>query len=77
MLNWRNLQNKQREKVGDKWIETDRIFTKWNGLTLDGTAPGYFYRQFCYFTSHLFRETQARALDALADTINFSKAVGQ
>jgi len=27
--------------------------------------------------AHSFRETQARALDALADTINFSKAVGQ
>jgi integrase len=36
MLNkWRELQDIQRKKVGSKWIETDRVFTKWNGLTLD------------------------------------------
>lgn len=27
---WRGLQKNQRKKVGSKWIETDRIFTKWN-----------------------------------------------
>ena len=40
LMKWHQLQDEQRIKVVDKWIETDRIFTKWNGLTLDRTAPG-------------------------------------
>lgn len=61
ILHWRDLQDKQRNKVGSKWQETDRIFTKWNGLPLDGTAPGYFFKQFCertgmrYVCNHSFR----------------------
>lgn len=61
ILHWRDLQDKQRTKVGSKWQETDRIFTKWNGLPLDGTAPGYFFKQFCertgmrYVCNHSFR----------------------
>ena len=61
ILHWRDLQDKQRNKVGTKWIETDSIFTKWNGLPLDGTAPGHFFKQFCqrtgmrYVCNHSFR----------------------
>ncbi len=28
ILHWRDLQDKQKNKVGSKWQETDRIFTK-------------------------------------------------
>ena len=121
LLHWKSLQDKQRTKVGDKWIETDRIFTKWNGLPLDGTAPGYFFKRFCKRTgmryvsnhsfrhfnasvlissgvdvktvqsclghstpmttlsiyAHSFRSSQARAMDTVADTINFKKAVSE
>ena len=68
LLKWRELQNIQRQKVGSKWIETDRIFTKWNGLTLDGTAPGYFFKNFCertgmrYVCNHSFRHFNASVL---------------
>ena len=65
---WYNLQDKQRKKVGSKWIETDRIFTKWNGLTLDRTAPGYYYKRFCertgmrYVSTHSMRHLNASLL---------------
>ena len=68
LLRWRDLQNAQREKTGDKWIETDRIFTKWNGLTLDGNAPGQFFKSFCertgmrYVCNHSFRHFNASVL---------------
>lgn len=68
LLKWKELQNIQRRKVGSKWIETDRIFTKWNGLTLDGTAPGYFFKRFCertgmrYVCNHSFRHFNASVL---------------
>ncbi len=58
---WFELQDIQRQKFGSKWVETDRIFTKWNGLTLDRSAPGYFFKQFCkrtgirYVSNHSFR----------------------
>jgi len=65
---WYDLQDKQRKKVGSKWIETDRIFTKWNGLTLDRTAPGYYYKRFCertgmrYVSTHSMRHLNASLL---------------
>lgn len=68
LLRWKELQNIQRQRVGSKWIETDRIFTKWNGLTLDRSAPGYFYKQFCertgmrYVTTHSMRHLNASLL---------------
>lgn len=68
LLKWKDLQNIQRQKVGSKWIETDRIFTKWNGLTLDRSAPGYFFKQFCertgmrYVSNHSMRHLNASLL---------------
>lgn len=68
LIKWKDLQDIQRHKIGDKWIETDRIFTKWNGLTLDRSAPGYFFKQFCertgmrYVTNHSMRHLNASLL---------------
>lgn len=65
---WHDLQDKQRKKVGSKWIETDRIFTKWNGLTLDRSAPGYYFKRFCertgmrYVSNHSMRHLNASLL---------------
>ncbi len=68
LMKWKNLQNVQREKIGSKWIETDRIFTKWNGLTLDRSAPGYYFKRFCertgmrYVSNHSMRHLNASLL---------------
>ena len=68
LLKWRNLQDVQRKKVGSKWVETDRIFTRWNGMTMDGSAPGYYFKRFCertgmrYVCNHSFRHFNASVL---------------
>lgn len=65
---WKVFQDVQRSKIGSKWIEIDRIFTKWNGLTLDRSAPGYFFKQFCdrtgmrHVSNHSFRHLNASLL---------------
>jgi integrase len=65
---WQVLQDIQRKKVGSKWIETDRVFTKWNGLTLDRSAPGRYFKKFCertgmrYVTNHSWRHLNATLL---------------
>lgn len=67
-LEWKGLQDIQRKKVGSKWIETDRVFTKWNGLTLDRSAPGYYFKKFCertgmrYVSNHSMRHLNASLL---------------
>lgn len=68
LIAWKELQNEQRQKVGNKWVDTDRIFTKWNGLTIDGNAPGQFFKDFCqrtgmrYVCNHSFRHFNASVL---------------
>ena len=65
---WQSLQEIQRKKVGSKWIETDRVFTKWNGLTLDRSAPGRYFKKFCertgmrYVSNHSWRHLNATLL---------------
>lgn len=65
---WRGLQDIQRNKVGSKWIDTDRVFTKWNGLTLDRSAPSRYFKKFCertgmrYVTNHSWRHLNATLL---------------
>lgn len=117
LQHWRQIQNEQHKKIGNKWIDTDRVFTKQNGLTLDGNAPGQFFKSFCERTGmryvcnhsfrhfnasilinngvdiktvqsclghstptttlaiycHTFQAAQVRAMDCVAETINFKK----
>ena len=68
LKNWQGLQDEQRKKGGSKWCETDRVFTKWNGLTLDRSAPGRYFKKFCertgmrYVTNHSWRHLNATLL---------------
>ena len=39
-------QNKQRLQMGDKWINSNRLFTSWNGQPLNPTALTSQFRQF-------------------------------
>lgn len=55
----KELQDFQKNKVGTKQIETDRIFTKWNGLTLDRSAPSYYFKQFCKRTGMRYVSTNS------------------
>ena len=65
---WQDLQDAQREKLGTQWIETDRIFTKWNGDYLCRAAPAHFFHKFCnrtgmrYVSCHSMRHLNASLL---------------
>lgn len=44
---YKTYQDKYKEDLGSKWIETDRLFTQWNGKPMDVTAPHSYFKSFC------------------------------
>ena len=40
-------QEKERERLGDKWVETDRLFTKWNGEPMGNSTPYNWLKKVC------------------------------
>ncbi|MBP5604691.1 MAG: tyrosine-type recombinase/integrase [Ruminiclostridium sp.] len=46
-------QDRDREQTGDKWIDTDRLFVKWNGLPMHNNTPYFWFSEFC--EKHGFR----------------------
>ena len=65
---WQGLQKAQCEKLGAQWIDTDRIFTKWNGDYLCRQSPAHFFHNFCdrtgmrYVSCHSMRHLNASLL---------------
>lgn len=63
-----NEQFSQRLKLGDQWNETDRLFTTWNGLQMDGATPYSWLKKFCqrhdmrFVNLHSFRHLNASLL---------------
>ena len=112
---YRLWQNGERERLGSKWVETDRLFTKWNGSPMNLQSPYGWLKEFCEehdfpfygihqfrhlhtslligagidpttvsgvlghaqvsttlnLYSHMFRENQVRACDAVANALTF------
>ena len=46
-------QDEERERQGEKWIDTDRLFTKWDGRPMNPQTPYGWYKEFCQ--KHDFR----------------------
>lgn len=40
-------QDKERKTLNNKWIETDRLFTQWDGKPMGNNTPYYWIRKFC------------------------------
>ena len=40
-------QEQQANDCGDLWVETDRLFIKWNGQPLHPSAPYKWHKRFC------------------------------
>ena len=65
---FREFQGKQREICGSSWVESDRLFTKWDGSPMSVNAPGVFLAAFCKRTGmrkvsiHSFRHFNASVL---------------
>ncbi len=63
-----NEQISQRLKLGDKWNNTDRVFTTWDGHQMSGSAPYNFLKRTCEANNlpqvslHSFRHLNASLL---------------
>ncbi len=61
-------QESEKQRLGDKWIENDRLFTKWNGLPMNPQTPYGWLKEFCeehqfpFYGIHTFRHLHASLL---------------
>ena len=70
-------------RLGDKWVETDRLFVKWNGLPMNNGTPYFWLGEFCekhdlpFYGIHQFRHWFASALvNEGVDIVSVSGALG-
>lgn len=67
---YKEEQDREREKIGSKWIDHDRLFVKWNGLPMNNNTPYGWFREFCekneirFCDIHSMRHYNASALIA-------------
>ncbi len=40
-------QDDYKALIGNKWIESNRLFTQWDGKPMDPSAPYYYFQAFC------------------------------
>ena len=113
---YRNEQEGERDRLGDKWVETDRLFVKWDGSPMNPQSHYGWLKEFCEehnfpfrgihqfrhlhtslligagidpttvsgvlghsqvsttlnLYSHMFRENQVKACDAVANALSFN-----
>lgn len=70
-------------KFGSKWVETDRLFTKWNGEPMNNQTPYGWLREFCeknelpFYGIHSFRHLFCSLLvNQGVDIVTVSGALG-
>lgn len=80
---FRAEQEKEKQRLGSKWIENDRLFTKWNGLPMNPQTPYGWLKKFCekhgmpFCGIHSFRHLHASLLiGAGIDTTTVSGILG-
>lgn len=76
-------QDSEALRLGNKWVETDRLFTKWNGEQMNNRTPYKWLRAFCskndlpFYGIHSFCHFAASALiSAGLDVTTVSRALG-
>ena len=76
-------QNIEIERLGNKWEDNDRLFTKWDGKPMNPHTPYWWLRDFCKINSfrfcdiHSFRHLNASLLiNAGIDVTSVSVALG-
>jgi site-specific recombinase XerD len=76
-------QDEQALKYGDKWVETDRLYTKWNGEPMQNGTPYFWLGEFCekhdlpFYGLHSFRHLFASLLvNNGVDIVTVSGALG-
>ena len=80
---YKDEQDMQALKCGDKWVETDRLYTKWNGLPMQNGTPYFWLGEFCekhdlpFYGLHSFRHLFASLLvNQGVDIVTVSGALG-
>jgi integrase len=80
---FKKWQDKQRDICGGSWVDSDRLFTKWNGEPMRPNATNNFLKAFCKRTGmrkvtiHSFRHFNASALiDDGVDVVAVQTALG-
>lgn len=83
LTEYRIWQDENRRKLGDKWVETHRLFTAWNGSnihpdTITGWFSGFIKKHdFPHVTLHSLRHTNATLMIADGtDVCTVSKRLG-
>ncbi len=80
---YKEEQDAQALKCGDRWIETDRLYTKWNGEPMQNGTPYFWLGEFCekhdlpFYGLHSFRHLFASLLiNQGVDIVTVSGALG-
>lgn len=65
LTRYKKWQISHINEIGDKWQETDRLFTTWNGAPMHVTSPADYLQEFCkrnnirYCSPHSWRHLHA------------------
>jgi integrase len=80
---YKGWQDAQREICGGSWVESDRLFTKWNGFPMNPSAPYKHLETFCKrhdmrrVNIHSFRHFNASVLiNSGVDVVTVQTALG-
>ena len=49
-------QDEERERIGDKWQDYDRLFVKWDGRPMNNNTPYFWFNEFCEKNNFPFRD---------------------
>lgn len=76
-------QDEEALRLGDKWVESDRLFVKWNGEPMNNQTPYGWLKEFCekndmpFYGIHSFRHFATSALISSGlDVATVSGALG-
>jgi integrase len=76
-------QDEEALRLGDKWVDSDRLFVKWNGEPMNNQTPYGWLKEFCekndmpFYGIHSFRHFAASALISSGlDVTTVSGALG-
>ena len=76
-------QDEEALRLGDKWVESDRLFVKWDGSPMNNQTPYGWLKEFCekndmpFYGIHSFRHFAASALISSGlDVVTVSGALG-
>jgi integrase len=80
---YKDYQDKQREICGGSWVESDRLFTRWNGIPINPCIPYSYLTSFCKrhglkrVSIHDFRHFNASVLiNSGVDVVTVQTALG-